>query len=145
MTTEAPDKHPVYVWAWDLLRLDFTGMAFGALFFCMSLTPSLLPRDWLFQGLIGGINAAIGYGIGVFIAKMARRFILAGRRWWPPSLAVSSALKTLTVVGALTACLLMMIPAAGWQRQVSAVMGMEGPSTVGYLRTLVISVAVGGL
>ena len=30
------------------------------------------------------------------------------------------------------ASLVMLIPAAGWQRQVSAVMGMEGPSTLGY-------------
>ncbi|ORA53113.1 hypothetical protein BST22_10265 [Mycolicibacterium chubuense] len=127
-----------------MLRLDFTGMAFGGLFFCMSLTPSLLPRDWLFQGLIGGINAAIGYGIGVFLARMARRFVLAGRSWWPPPLAVSSALKTLTVVLVLTACVLMVIPAAGWQRQVSALMGMEGPSTASYLRTLVLAAVVGG-
>ncbi|WP_109777956.1 alpha/beta hydrolase [Mycolicibacterium chubuense] len=119
-------------------------MAFGGLFFCMSLTPSLLPRDWLFQGLIGGINAAIGYGIGVFLARMARRFVLAGRSWWPPPLAVSSALKTLTVVLVLTACVLMVIPAAGWQRQVSALMGMEGPSTASYLRTLVLAAVVGG-
>ena len=49
------------------------------MFFCLSLTPSLLPRDWLFAGLIGGINAAIGYGIGVFIARMVRRFVLARR------------------------------------------------------------------
>jgi uncharacterized membrane protein len=144
VTAEAPTRHPLYVWAWGLLRLDFTGMAFGGLFFCMSLTPSLLPRDWLFQGLIGGINAAIGYGIGVFLARMARRFVLAGRSWWPPPLAVSSALKTLTVVLVLTACVLMVIPAAGWQRQVSALMGMEGPSTASYLRTLVLAAVVGG-
>ena len=73
------------VWAWSLVRLDFVGIAFGALFFCLSLTPSLLPRDWLFQGLIGGINAAIGYGIGVFAGKMVRRFVLRRRDWWPPS------------------------------------------------------------
>jgi uncharacterized membrane protein len=39
----------------------------------------------------------------------------------------------------------MMIPAAAWQRQVSAVMGMEGPSTLGYLRTLIVAVLVGGI
>ncbi len=58
-------RHPLLLWAWGLVRLDFFGIPFGALFFCLSLTPSLLPRDWLFAGLIGGINAAIGYGIGV--------------------------------------------------------------------------------
>jgi uncharacterized membrane protein len=111
----------------------------------MSLTPSLLPRDWLFQGLIGGINAAIGYGIGVFVARLARRFLLKGRSWWPPSLRVSSALKTLTVVVAGAACVLMVIPAAAWQRQVSGLMGIAGPSTASYLRTLVLSMLIGGL
>jgi uncharacterized membrane protein len=39
----------------------------------------------------------------------------------------------------------MVIPAAAWQRQVSALMGMEGPATVGYLRTLVLASLVGGV
>ena len=64
------DKRPALLWAWRLLRLDFTGIAFAALFFCLSLTPSLLPRDWLFAGLIGGITRPIGYGIGVFVVKI---------------------------------------------------------------------------
>ena len=76
MRAQVHEKHPLYLWAWSLLRLDFAGIGFGALFFCLSLTPSLLPRGWLFQGLIGGVNAAIGYGIGVFGSKMVRRFLL---------------------------------------------------------------------
>ena len=39
---------------------------------------------------------------------------------------------------------LMVIPAAGWQRQVSALMGTEGPSTLGYMRTLIMAAVVGG-
>jgi uncharacterized membrane protein len=50
-----------------------------------------------------------------------------------------------TVAVSATACVLMMIPAAAWQRQVSAVMGLEGPNTVGYMRTLIIAVLVGGV
>jgi uncharacterized membrane protein len=128
-----------------LVHLDFTGIAIGALFFCLSLTPSLLPRDWLFQGLIGGLNAAIGYGIGAFAEKMLRRFVLRRRKWWPPSKRVLYVLKAAVVVASATACVLMMIPAAAWQRQVSAVVGMEGPTTLGYSRTLIIAVLVGGL
>ncbi len=44
-----------------------------------------------------------------------------------------------------TACVLMLIPAAAWQRQVSALMGIEGPATATYLRTLVLSVVVAAL
>jgi uncharacterized membrane protein len=144
--TVAPrERHPLLVWAWSLGHLDFVGVAFGALFFCLSLTPSLLPRDWLFQGLIGGLTAAIGYGIGTFLAKMVRRFVLRRRKWWPPSKRVRHVLKTVIVAASATACVLMVIPAAAWQRQVSAVMGMEGPNTLGYMRTLIIAVLVGSV
>ncbi|ULE35677.1 alpha/beta hydrolase [Mycobacterium sp. IDR2000157661] len=128
-----------------MLRLDFVGVAFAALFFCLSLTPSLLPRDWLFQGLIGGLDAAIGYGIGVFVAKLLKRFVLRNRSWWPPSRRVLWAVKCVIVAGSVTASVLMVIPGAAWQRQVSALMGIEGPTTLGYLRTLVVAVAVGGV
>jgi uncharacterized membrane protein len=138
-------RHPLVAWAWGLLRLDYVGISFSALFFCLSLTPSLLPRDWLFQGLIGGVNAAIGYGIGVFVAKMLHRFVLRRRPWWPPAKRVRYGLKVAAVGGALAACVLMVIPAAAWQRQVSAEMGLQGPTTVGYLRTLVLSVLIGAL
>jgi uncharacterized membrane protein len=144
-TAERRQRHPLLVWAWSLVHLDFVGVAFGALFFCLSLTPSLLPRDWLFQGLIGGLNAAIGYGIGVFSGKMVRRFVLRRRKWWPPPKRVLYAMKTVTVAASATASVLMLIPAAAWQRQVSAVMGMEGPNTPGYMRTLIIAVLVGGV
>ncbi|MFL0181649.1 alpha/beta hydrolase [Mycobacterium sp. SMC-15] len=139
---QAPAKHPLLVWAWSLLRLGFVGVAFGALFFCLSLTPSLLPRDWLFQGLIGGINAAFGYGLGVLIGAAVERFVLRGADWWPPPRPVLLALKATVVVAAPVACIVMLIPAAGWQRQVSELLGIEGPATLGYLRTLGVAIGV---
>ncbi len=145
MNTEPRSRHPLVVWAWSLLRLKFVGMAFGALFFCLSLTPSLLPRDWVFQGLIGGINAGFGYGLGVLIGKATYRVLLHNARWWPPRASVLFWLKAAVVVIAPTASVLMLIPAASWQRQVSALMGIEGPTTLGYLRTLLVAVAVGAL
>lgn len=138
------ERHPLLLWAWSLVRLDFAGIAVGAVFFCLSLTPSLLPRDWLFAGLIGGINAAIGYGLGVVIGKLLYRFVLRKRAWWPPRKWVLLWAKALVVGGAAAACVLMLIPAAAWQRQVSALMGIEGPATLGYLRTLIIAIAVAG-
>lgn len=143
-TEPRPRRHPLLVWAWSLVRLDFVGIAFGTLFFCLSLTPSLLPRDWLFQGLIGGINAAIGYGIGVFVAKMVYRFALQHMRRWPPPQRVLRWAKALIVGLAVVACVAMLAPSAAWQRQVSAVTGVEGPTTLGHSRTLIIAVLVGG-
>jgi uncharacterized membrane protein len=145
MNNERRQRHPLVVWAWSLLRLKFVGVAFGALFFCLSLTPSLLPRDWVFQGLIGGINGAFGYGLGVVIGNTTYRVMLRNARWWPPPAPVLFWMKAAVVAIAPAACVLMLIPAASWQRQVSALMGIEGPTTLGYLRTLIIAVAVGAL
>ena len=142
---ERRGRHPLLVWAWSLVRLDFVGIAFGTLFFCLSMTPSLLPRDWLFQGIISGINAAIGYGLGVVIGKALHRVVLHGARWWPPSPRVLYWLKAATVGTSIWFSVLIVIPAAAWQRQVSGLMGMEGPGTVGYMRTLIIAVLVGGV
>jgi len=142
---EGRGRNPLPVWAWRLLRLDFVGVGFGALFFCLSLTPSLLPRDWLFQGAIGGINAAFGYGLGVVVGKAFHHFVLRGRSWWPPAKWVLYGMKAAVVGISAAASVLMVIPAAGWERQVSALMGIEGPATPGYLRTLIIAVVVGGL
>lgn len=141
-TEHRPDGRPLLVWAWGLVRLDFVGVGVGALLFCLSLTPSLLPRDWLFQGVIGGINAAIGYGIGVAVGKAMKP---KGRRWWPPSPRVLYGLKAATVAASMSASVLMVVPAAAWQRQVSELMGVEGPSTLSYMRTLLIALVVGGV
>ncbi|CAN5566896.1 alpha/beta hydrolase [soil metagenome] len=138
-------RHPLLEWAWSLLRLDFVGIGFGALFFCLSLTPSLLPRDWLFAGLIGGINASIGYGLGIVVGKTVRRFVLRGRSWWPPSKAVLYRLKGAVVVLSAVVSVAIVVPAAAWQRQVSALMGIEGPATAGYYRTLIVAVIAGGV
>jgi uncharacterized membrane protein len=46
----------------------------GLIFACLSFTPSLLPRGGLIQGIVCGITAAIGYGLGVLAAWVWRAF-----------------------------------------------------------------------
>jgi len=58
-------------------RLFFVALpgCWGALIFaCLSFTPSLLPRGGIVQGLVWGITAAIGYGLGVAAAWIWRAF-----------------------------------------------------------------------
>lgn len=40
------------------------GLIFGLALFCASLTPSLLPREFVVQGVLSGVVFAVGYGIG---------------------------------------------------------------------------------
>ena len=56
------------------VRTRFLGLAFlplllGLLFFEASLTPSLIPRPWVLQGILAGLVTAIGYAIGQFSAR----------------------------------------------------------------------------
>ena len=43
------------------------GLVVGALFFAAALTPSLIPRSPLLQGVLSGVCFAIGYGLGVLL------------------------------------------------------------------------------
>jgi len=135
-------RHPFVVWAWGLLELDFTGIAFASFFFCWSLTPSLLPRDWLFQGLIGGINAAFGYAVGTAIGWAVYEFVLVRRRWWPLPERVMRQIKFVVPVVSVLAALTMLLYSAGWQRELAALMNAEGTTTTGYIRTLGLSLLV---
>src|SRR5690242_4847048 len=56
------------------------GLGVAVVFACLSFTPSLLPRPALFQGLVTGIDAAIGYGFGVLGAWVWREFADRGPR-----------------------------------------------------------------
>ncbi|MGE2815431.1 alpha/beta hydrolase [Mycobacterium heidelbergense] len=68
-TVEAPDaiRKP-----WWVRHYTFAGTAVGLIFIWFSMTPSLLPRGPLFQGLVSGISGAIGYGVGVFSVWLVR-------------------------------------------------------------------------
>src|SRR3954453_17472206 len=64
-------------WRRHLPRYTWSGTLGALAFGYFSFTPSLLPRGWLLQALIAGVTAAIGYGVGVFVAWFVRA--LAGR------------------------------------------------------------------
>ncbi|WP_218123426.1 alpha/beta-hydrolase family protein [Quadrisphaera sp. DSM 44207] len=109
------------------------GLAVGTLFAVLAMTPSLVPRDWLFQGVASGLSAAAGYGIGVAAAWLVRR----SQRWrrleervrrrLPPGAgrvgwAVLAGAALALAVGGLVA-------SARWQRQVAALMDVDQTTT----------------
>ena len=78
-----------------LLSVTLPGCWGALLGGCLSFTPSLLPRDGLIQGLVWGITAAIGYGLGVLAAWIWRAFAdrdaRQPRRWAWPTFFISAA------------------------------------------------------
>jgi uncharacterized membrane protein len=55
-------------------RYTLPGAWVALVFACLAFTPSLLPRSALLQGVVCGITAAIGYGVGVAGAWTWRAF-----------------------------------------------------------------------
>ena len=50
----------------------------GLLFAAASLTPSLIPRDWIMQGALAGVSMAAGYLATQFL--LALWLVVRGRR-----------------------------------------------------------------
>src|SRR6476619_1867364 len=55
-------------------RYTLPGAWVAVAFACLSFTPSLVPRPGAYQGVVCGIGAAIGYGLGVLGARVWRDF-----------------------------------------------------------------------
>jgi uncharacterized membrane protein len=132
---EAGERRPARRRLRRLPRYTWSGTLGAVLFGCASLTPSLLPRGWVLQGLIAGITAAIGYGAGVtvawFVAELTESRLSRGfrRRAW----------QVLAVAGPLL-CVVMLWLGAGWQRDIHELMGM--PAAPGYQSVGIVVLAV---
>ena len=72
---------------WWVRRYTFTGTAVGLVFLWLSMTPSLLPRGPLFQGLVSGAAGAIGYSLGVFSVWLVRFMLSKDSSPRPPKVA----------------------------------------------------------
>ena len=81
-------------------RLSITGATLGILFGVLSMTPSLVPRSWLINGVLVGMCVITGYGLGSFLGWGYRTLQLpnlpsGGRRVAWQSLAVLAAVGLL--------------------------------------------------
>jgi uncharacterized membrane protein len=69
-TSRTPERAGLASWR----RYTLPGAWGAVIFACLSFTPSLLPRGGVAQGVLCGITAAIGYGLGVLVAAIWRAF-----------------------------------------------------------------------
>jgi uncharacterized membrane protein len=122
---------------WWVRRYTFTGTAVGLIFIWFSMTPSLLPRTALFQGLVSGVSGAIGYGLGVFSVWLVR--YMRSKDSSPPApLWAWKALVPIGVVGMVV----MAIRFHVWQDQVRDLMGVKHLKWYDYPLAAVLSLVV---
>ncbi len=117
--------------------LSYAGMAFGWLFFILSLTPSLLPRSWLVQGVVSGTALAQGYGLGVVISWTGRRIGVP----FPKGRMLRRAWFALAAVAVVTTPLIVYLSSL-WQGRVRHAIGVNGTGTLLYLGVLAVAAAV---
>lgn len=119
---------------------SFVGLVVATLFFATSVTPSLLPRHFVTQGLLSGSALAIGYGLGNLtvwlwhfweLPEPTERLVMIGKR--------------LSALGTACVFALFLWQMTFWQNSIRELMELPPvPSAYPY-RTGLIAVVVGVL
>ena len=116
-------------------RLPTGGVLVGVLFFALSLTPSLLPRHFVLQGILSGCVFAAGYGIGVF-----------GEWLWTfmelriPGRARARRIKLMSLLVCTLTAIIFLWLSTGWQNSIREVMGMAPVHSTQPVRVAAIAV-----
>jgi uncharacterized membrane protein len=117
--------------------LSTSGLLLGTLFFAASLTPSLLPRSYLTQGVLSGFSLAAGYGIGVF-----GRWLWAYMELPQPKGRLARIAKLASAIGCAVVAVIFLWQAARWQNSIRELMGLELIETAHPLEVGLITLAV---
>ena len=113
------------------------GLLLGILFFAASLTPSLMPRSYLIQGVLSGGCAAFGYGIGYFL-----QWLWAYLELPLPSLRTRRGLRNAAVVVCVAIAVAFLWQASAWQNSIRQLWGMEPVQTAEPLQLGAVAILV---
>ena len=94
------------------------GLSLGLLFFCASLTPSLLPRPPLLQGVLSGLSLAVGYGVASLIGAVWRFLEL------PPLSMISRRMMGGVAITVAVLALITLTRMSEWQNSIRTLMEM---------------------
>jgi uncharacterized membrane protein len=122
---------------WMARRPTWGGLVGALAFFALAMSPSLIPRTWVVQGVLAGLSAAIGYGLGTLASSVVQRFISpispAGRRRAWVALGI---VGPVVVLGSVAA-------GSSWDREVRALMEMPPVTPWSALSVVLLAGAFG--
>lgn len=131
---------------WIRWQPSVTGLVVAALAAWVSLMPSLLPREWHYQGIVTGVSMLVGYGVGIALRALWRRFVA-------PKISVHPDLDRLgdrlLIVARLSAPYILLVyliaataTAIRWQDQVSDLVESPRPPWSDYMRIPFVALAL---
>jgi len=140
----APGERPAAPrWRWlaatrrYLAGFSLPGLAGALAFYCLSLTPSLLPRAWYLQAVMSAVTAAIGYAVGLLVGWLLRSLIP-----WRPGQAVRRAGRLALAVAAAVLIPLFGVLGAQWQHDIRELNGASQPPEASYILVVLVTAAL---
>lgn len=120
-------------WVWSYVSLP--GLAVGAVCFALSLTPSLIPRTFLIQGVLSGCIFAVGYAVGA-----AFEWLWYFMQLPPPRGRLRSWLTGIVAIACVVLVIYCLSQAAEWQNSVRVAMGAEPVETGHPILVLLVAI-----
>ncbi|MCY2976195.1 MAG: alpha/beta-hydrolase family protein [Planctomycetota bacterium] len=114
---------------------SFVGLAVAAVFFAASVSPSLLPRPYLVQGILSGFAIAIGYSLGVSLV-MLYQFL----EFPDPSAKLEKISRLLTIASVSIVVFVFLRHMAFWQDSIRERMEMPLVESTYLYRTAFIAI-----
>lgn len=118
---------------------SFVGLVFAGFFFAASVTPSLLPRPFIFQGLLSGFAIAVGYGIGVGLLHVYEFLEIP-----PPATRWQPGLRWTAGIAVVVVFLYFLRQMTYWQNSQRELMEMPPVESVYPTSTAVVALVFGG-
>lgn len=118
----------------QLLSLSGVGLMLGALFFAAALTPTLIPRSYLTQGVLAGGCFAVGYFAGVLWRRLWHYLELP-----EPSARMRSIANAFVAALCLLIVIIFLWRTAEWQNSIRTVMKMSPVETTHPLKVCAIA------
>ena len=115
--------------------LSGIGLLLGTFFFAASLTPSLIPRSYVMQGLLAGVSFATGYGLGVFW-----RWLWAYMELPAPGVHLRRVVNLAVFGSCMVVSALFLRQAADWQNSIRLLMEMDPVDSAHPLKVCAIAV-----
>ncbi len=121
------------------VNLSFAGVVGGLIFFCLSFTPSLLPRGYVLQGVASGLSFATGYGLAVLVAHFYHKLPVEFK------LNITTFTKQLVLVILAAISIIFIFLGYHWQQEVRRITEATSQTGLHPFKVIVVATVVAAL